>query len=49
VSVLRRDGDRILRVADTGFEPTDDFCTFWHLFDLLPEGAAGWRAKFNDA
>ncbi len=49
VSVLRRDGDRILRVADTGFEPTDDFCTLWHLFDLLPEGTAGWRAKFSYA
>jgi predicted dithiol-disulfide oxidoreductase (DUF899 family) len=47
VSVFRRDGERILRVADTGFEPGDDFCTVWHLFDLLPEGAAGWRTKFS--
>ena len=47
VSVLRRDGERILRVADTGFEPSDDFCPLWHLFDLLPEGAAGWHAKFR--
>jgi predicted dithiol-disulfide oxidoreductase (DUF899 family) len=47
VSVFRRDVDRILRVADTGFEPTDDFCSLWHLLDLLPEGAAGWNAKFN--
>ena len=46
VSVFRRDGNRILRVADTGFEPSDDFCAVWHLFDLLPEGADGWRAKF---
>jgi predicted dithiol-disulfide oxidoreductase (DUF899 family) len=47
VSAFRRDGDRMLRVADTRFEPTDDFCSLWHLFDLLPEGAADWRAKFN--
>ena len=47
VSVFRRDGNRILRVADTSFEPGDDFCTVWHLFDLLPEGAAGWRPKYN--
>jgi hypothetical protein len=32
---------------DTGFEPSEDFCTLWHLFYLLPEGAAGWRAKFS--
>lgn len=47
VSVFRRKADQILRVADTGFEPDDDFCTLWHLFDLLPEGAAGWQAKFS--
>lgn len=46
VSVFRRDGERILRVADTGFQPNDDFCTAWHLFDLLPEGANGWQPKF---
>lgn len=46
VSVFRHDAGRILRVADTGFEPNDDFCTVWQLFDLLPEGAAGWQPKF---
>lgn len=43
VSVFRRDGERILRVADTGFEPRDDFCALWHFFDLLPDGAAEWK------
>lgn len=47
VSVFRRDGGRIVRVADTRFSPGDDFCTVWHLFDLLPEGAAGWRARYS--
>jgi predicted dithiol-disulfide oxidoreductase (DUF899 family) len=46
VSVFRRAGERILRVADTSFSPGDDFCAVWHIFDLLPEGAAGWRPKF---
>jgi predicted dithiol-disulfide oxidoreductase (DUF899 family) len=47
VSVFRRDGNKIVRAADTGFEPSDDFCALWHLFDLLPEGATGWQAKFS--
>jgi predicted dithiol-disulfide oxidoreductase (DUF899 family) len=47
VSVFRRDGDRILRVADTGFHPEDDFCSLWHLLDLLPEGPAGWEPRFR--
>jgi hypothetical protein len=44
--VFRRDGDSIVRVADTGFEPDDDFCALWHFLNLLPEGAAGWQPKF---
>jgi predicted dithiol-disulfide oxidoreductase (DUF899 family) len=49
VSVFRRDGDRIVRVSDTSFQPGDDFCAVWHLLDLLPDGAAGWSPKFNYA
>ena len=49
VSVFKRTGGKILRVADTGFSPGDDFCSVWHLFDLIPEGAAGWHAKFRYA
>jgi hypothetical protein len=45
--VFRRDGDRVVRIADTGFAPSDDFCALWHLFDLLPERDAGWQAKFS--
>jgi predicted dithiol-disulfide oxidoreductase (DUF899 family) len=47
VSVFRRDGDRISRVADTRFQPGDDFCALWHLLDLLPGGAAGWKVRFS--
>jgi predicted dithiol-disulfide oxidoreductase (DUF899 family) len=47
VSVFRRIGDRIYRVSDAPFDQGDDFCAVWHLFDLLPEGAAGWRPQFS--
>ena len=47
VSVFRRAGDGIVRLADTGFSPGDDFCAVWHFLDLIPEGAAGWRPKFD--
>jgi predicted dithiol-disulfide oxidoreductase (DUF899 family) len=47
VSVFKRQGDKILRVSDSGFEPSDDFCSVWHFFDLIPEGTAGWRARFS--
>jgi predicted dithiol-disulfide oxidoreductase (DUF899 family) len=47
VSVFQRDGARIVRVADTGLQPHDDFCTLWHFLDLLPEGSAGWRPRFS--
>jgi len=47
ISVFKRKGDRIMRVSGTSFSPGDDFCTVWHFFDLLPEGAAGWRPRFE--
>ncbi|MBI3512896.1 MAG: DUF899 family protein [Proteobacteria bacterium] len=47
LSVFRRDGGRLLRVADAGEAPGDDFCALWHLFDLLPGGVGDWQAKFH--
>ncbi|MBI4275410.1 MAG: DUF899 family protein [Rhizobiales bacterium] len=47
VSVFKRKGGKIARVSDTSFSPGDDFCTVWHLFDLIPEGAAGWQPKYK--
>ena len=47
VSVFRLAGDRIYRVSDAPFDQGDDFCTVWHLFDLLPQRAVGWRPQFS--
>jgi predicted dithiol-disulfide oxidoreductase (DUF899 family) len=47
VSVFRREGGRIVRVADSGFRPGDDYCALWHFFDLLPGGAGDWHAKYD--
>jgi predicted dithiol-disulfide oxidoreductase (DUF899 family) len=49
ISVFRMDGERILRVSDASCKIGDDFCTLWHLFDLLPEGAEGFRPKIHYA
>ena len=46
VSVFKRDGARILRVSDSAFDEGDEFCAVWRLFDLLPEGSSGWKARF---
>jgi predicted dithiol-disulfide oxidoreductase (DUF899 family) len=47
ISVFRRHGASMQRVSDAHWSPGDDFCTLWHFFDLLPEGAAGWSPKFS--
>ena len=47
MSVFKREGARILRVSDVSWSPGDDFCTIWHMFDLLPEGPAGWRPQLQ--
>lgn len=47
VSVFRKEKDgRIFPVAKDKFGPGDDYCTLWHLFDLLPLGANGWEPEF---
>jgi predicted dithiol-disulfide oxidoreductase (DUF899 family) len=47
ITAFQRDGHRILRVADAGCGPGDDFCALWHLFDLLPNGAIDWKPKYQ--
>jgi len=47
ISVFKRAGAKILRVSDVAWSPGDDFCTVWHFFELLPEGAAGWSPKLS--
>jgi predicted dithiol-disulfide oxidoreductase (DUF899 family) len=42
----KRDGG-VVRVSDTDLGPSDDFCSVWHLLDMLPEGPAGWEPKFR--
>ncbi len=49
VSVFKRKGTQIVRVSDTQLGPGDDFCSVWHLFDLIPEGPAGWQPKYKYA
>ena len=47
VSVFRKLGEVVLRVSDTDFRPGDEFCSVFHLLDLLPEGPADWRPRFT--
>jgi predicted dithiol-disulfide oxidoreductase (DUF899 family) len=47
VSVFIKENGRIYRVARDFFGPHDNYCSAWHLFDLLPRGAADWRPKFD--
>jgi predicted dithiol-disulfide oxidoreductase (DUF899 family) len=47
ITVFRKDGNRILRVSDAATSPGDGFCALWHIFDLLPDGAAGWEPKYR--
>ena len=49
VSVFQKRGEQVVRVSCAELGPCDDFCSVWHLFDLLPEGAAGWQPKVRYA
>jgi predicted dithiol-disulfide oxidoreductase (DUF899 family) len=45
ISVFKRTGNGIVRVSDTQFRPGDDFCTVWHMFDMLPAGVGAWSPR----
>lgn len=48
VSTFRRSGDgSIMRIGAANFGPGDEFCSIWHVFDLLRDGAAGWEPKYS--
>lgn len=49
ICAFQRKGGKILRVSDLAEGPGDDFCSVWHLFDLLPNGANQWQPKFKYA
>jgi hypothetical protein len=38
-------GGQVVRVSASPFDDFDEFCPVWRLFDLLPEGADGWRPQ----
>lgn len=47
-STFYKDGKGdIYRAANDYFGPGDPFCSVWHLFDLLPNGADGWQPKLR--
>jgi predicted dithiol-disulfide oxidoreductase (DUF899 family) len=47
ISVFTMDGGRILRVSDAPCDLGDDFCSLWHIFDLLPGGSGDFHAKIR--
>jgi hypothetical protein len=45
VSAFQMHNGRIMRTSAAMFEPQDEYCAAWRLFDLLAEGAEGWLPK----
>lgn len=48
VSTFRKDENgNIFRHTKDWFGPGDDYCSLWHLLELLPNGANEWAPKFS--
>ena len=48
VQTFRKDDDGAIRcVGSASFGPGDDFCSVWHLFDLLEGGTGDWSPKYD--
>ena len=44
---IKDENGKILRVADAGFGPGDNFCIVWDFCDLLPGGWKDWDCKHH--
>lgn len=48
LSTFHRDIDgTITRIASRKFGPQDDFCSAWHMFDILKDGINGWTPQYT--
>jgi predicted dithiol-disulfide oxidoreductase (DUF899 family) len=48
VSTFRRTPDgKIVRIGKDSLGPGDPYCSVWHLFDLLKDGANGWEPAYK--
>ena len=47
MSTFYKENGKITRVATDFFGPGDDYCSLWHMFDLLKDGQNKWQAKFE--
>jgi predicted dithiol-disulfide oxidoreductase (DUF899 family) len=43
----RQDDGSIVRTGKAHFGPGDEFCSVWHLFDLLDGGPGEWQPKYS--
>jgi len=47
ISTFHRESNgTIKRVSHTYFGPGDDFCSIWHIFEMLKDGPNGWEPKY---
>lgn len=46
-STFIKDNGKIYRTASDWFGPFDDYCSVWHLFNLLPRGVNDWKPEFE--
>lgn len=48
VSIFQKEENgQIVRTAKDFFGPGDNYCSLWHLFDLLPSGSSGWKPNLK--
>jgi len=48
ISTFHKDSDgNIIRITHSPLGPGDDFCSLWHIFDMLKEGPNGWEPQYS--
>lgn len=43
----KRPDGTIVRIGFDFFDPGDDYCSLWNMFDMLADGVNGWEPKYQ--
>jgi predicted dithiol-disulfide oxidoreductase (DUF899 family) len=44
---VKDESGKIFRIAKAEFGPGDDYCSIWHMFDLLSGGVGDWEPQYK--
>jgi len=46
-SIFKKEGEQVFQISKDYFGPGDNYCSIWHMFDMIEEGQNNWAPKYK--